>query len=160
MKSDGTMEHVQEQRRSIQYMRMSWSLQPSLSHSIGNACHATSVIDQGSWPLLSIEVDKRPDKKFRRVFTGAPAAARGSENKQYFPLTTRLLVPYIEWRKGHVQSLGQRGDIGSLPTSLAVLCAGGMPSTLHLLLALQKQQLVFKSFCIFLFIIFPNCPCM
>ena len=33
----------------------------------------------------SIEIDKRPDKKFRQRFTGAPAAAAGSENKQQFP---------------------------------------------------------------------------
>ena len=29
----------------------------------------------------SIEIDKRPVKKFRQGFTGAPVAAGGSENK-------------------------------------------------------------------------------
>ena len=29
----------------------------------------------------SIEIDKKPDKKFRQGFIGAPAAAPGSENK-------------------------------------------------------------------------------
>ena len=38
-------------------------------------------IDQGSWPPQSIEIDQRPDKKFRQGFIGAPATAGGRENK-------------------------------------------------------------------------------
>ena len=38
------------------------------------------VTDQGSWPPESIEIDKRPDKKFRQGFIGVPAIAWGSKN--------------------------------------------------------------------------------
>lgn len=34
----------------------------------------------------SIEIAKRPDKKLRQGFTGGPAAAAGSKNKQPVPL--------------------------------------------------------------------------
>ena len=33
------------------------------------------VTDQGSWPPESIEIDKRPDKKFRQGFIGVPVIA-------------------------------------------------------------------------------------
>ena len=53
----------------------------------------------------------------------APAAAVGSENKQYVP----LLLPELgqvgslyEVRAGGCQRLDQRGGIGVLPTSLVV----------------------------------------
>lgn len=40
-----------------------------------------NVTCQGSWPPLSIDIYKRPNKKLRQGFIGAPAIARGSENK-------------------------------------------------------------------------------
>ena len=46
--------------------------------------------------LKSVEIDKRPDEKFRQGFTGAPAVARGSENKQEVP----LLAPRGRWGVG------------------------------------------------------------
>ena len=48
---------------------------------------------------------------------------------------------------------GRVGGLGSLPTPLVVLSTGGMCSALVLLPALQKWQLDFWSFCIFLCII-------
>ena len=39
------------------------------------------VPDLGSWTLESIEIEKRTQEEFRQGFIGAPAAARGSENK-------------------------------------------------------------------------------
>lgn len=39
----------------------------------------------------SIEVDKRPDMKFRQGFTEAGAAVQGSKNKKWLP----LLAPWI-----------------------------------------------------------------
>ena len=37
----------------------------------------------------SIEIDRRPDKKFRQGFIGTPAAAAGIENKHHVPLLAR-----------------------------------------------------------------------
>ena len=48
------------------------------------------------------------------------------------------------------------GGLGGLPTPSVVLSAGGVRSTLPLLLALHNWQLWF-SFCILFFIIWPNC---
>ena len=41
--------------------------------------------------LQLIEIDYRPDKKFRQGFTGAPAAAGESGNKQQIPLLAQSL---------------------------------------------------------------------
>ena len=49
------------------------------------------VTSQGSWLPQSIEIDWRPDKKFRHGSTAAPAAAVGSERKQQVPLLARSL---------------------------------------------------------------------
>ena len=38
-----------------------------------------SVTDQGSWPPKLVEIDYRPDKKFRQGSIGAPAIAVGSQ---------------------------------------------------------------------------------
>lgn len=56
---------------------------------------------------------------------------------------------------------GWRGGLSGLPTSLAVLCAECMCSTLLLLhFTSQKWQLGFWAFCILLFIICPHlCIC-
>ena len=63
-----------------------------------------------------------PDKKLKQGFSGAPAAARwGSENRQLFP----LLAPSCR----HSLSLTRGKGRGVLPTSSAVLCAGGIHST-------------------------------
>ena len=53
-----------------------------------------------------------------------------------------------------------RGGLGGLPTPLVVLCAGITRRTLLLLLAPQKWQFGFWSFCILLFIICPNYACV
>ena len=37
----------------------------------------------------SIEIDQKPDKKFRQGFIGAPVAAEGSENRQQVPSLAR-----------------------------------------------------------------------
>ena len=70
------------------------------------------------------------------------------------------LVPCIAWEKGCDQGLDWRSGLGGLPTSLVVVCASCMCSTLLLLLALQKWLLGLGSFCIFLYIICSNCACM
>ena len=36
----------------------------------------------------AIEIDKKPDKKFRQDFFMVPAATAGNKNKQQFPLLT------------------------------------------------------------------------
>ena len=79
------------------------------------------VTDQGSGPPQAIEIDQRPDKKFRQGFTGAPAAAARSENKQQVPL---LALPRAEGRAcslcgvrvGVCPGVGWRGGLGVLPT--------------------------------------------
>ena len=48
----------------------------------------------------SIEIDQRADKKFRQGFTGAPAAAVGSKNRNRLPCLLPVeggseLVPYV-----------------------------------------------------------------
>ena len=48
----------------------------------------------------SIEIDQREDKKFRQGFTGAPAAAVGSKNRNRLPCLLPVeggseLVPYV-----------------------------------------------------------------
>ena len=39
------------------------------------------VTEPGSCTLQPIQIDNRPDEKFRQGFTGAPATAKRSENK-------------------------------------------------------------------------------
>ena len=48
------------------------------------------------------------------------------------------LFSYMGWEEGRVQGQGWRAGLSVLPTPLVVLRAGGMNSTLFLLLALQK----------------------
>ena len=73
--------------------------------------HTTRVTIQGSWLPLSIEIDKRPDKKFRQVFIGAPAAQREPRMDHRSP---RLLSPHgggklvLMWGKDCAQGLSQR----------------------------------------------------
>ena len=53
--------------------------------------------------LQLIEIDYRPDRKFRQGFTGVPAAAGGSKNKEVcsclLPEAGKL-VPYVREGKG------------------------------------------------------------
>lgn len=66
----------------------------------------------------SVEIDQRPDEKFRRGFTEAPAAAEGSKNKWQAPFSgTRVGV-------------GQGVMLGDLCTPWEVLSAGIMFGTL------------------------------
>ena len=47
--------------------------------------HVIWILTRGlDFPQL-IEIDLRPDKKFRQGFTDAPAVAEGSENKPWVP---------------------------------------------------------------------------
>ena len=62
-------------------------------------------------------------------------------------------------RVGVYPGVRQEDGLGGLPTPLVVLSAGGVLSALLLLLALQKWQLGFWSFCILLSIICPNYAC-
>lgn len=74
-------------------------------------------------------MDQTPDKKLRRGFPGAPAAAGGSGNKQLVPLLTCSL----RGRAGSLQKtrmsadpgVGQGGVLGGLPAPSVVLSAGG-----------------------------------
>lgn len=54
------------------------------SHS--NRHFVCFVTDLSPWTLESIGINKKPDEEFRSGFTGAHAAAGGSENKQQVPL--------------------------------------------------------------------------
>ena len=75
-----------------------------------------------------MEIDKRPDKKFRQGFTEAPATVEGNKNKWQIPLLGphgSELVPFIQWGKGRVQGLGWTGGLGGLLTTLVVVCAAG-----------------------------------
>lgn len=58
---------------------------------------------------------------------------------------------FLKWDEGGADEwVDQRGGLGSLPTPLVVLCAGSMPSTMLLLPAPQKGQVVcdlFVSYC-------------
>ena len=87
----------------------------------------------------SMEIDQRPDKKSRRGFTGAPTPLAGVGTTNQVPLPASFL------RRGQAGSLhglsigacpGVRpeGGFSCLPTTPVVLCAGGMHSTLLLLL--------------------------
>ena len=64
--------------------------------------------------LQSIEIDQRPDKKFRQGFVGVPAAVGVSKKKQQVHLLYEEgeLVSYM----GCVQGSGWRGGLGGLPT--------------------------------------------
>ena len=62
-------------------MTKDYNSQHSRKRKVGDHC----VINHGSWPPYSIEVDKRPEKKFRQGFTGAPAAEAGAKTGQQFP---------------------------------------------------------------------------
>ena len=92
----------------------------------------TVVTDQDSWPPWSIEIDQRPDKKFRQGFLGVPAAAVGEEEQKAssFVHSPRRgeLIPYMGWGWECVQRSGWRGDFGDLPAPLVPLCAGVMCS--------------------------------
>ena len=67
------------------------------------------------------------------------------------------LLMWIDSR-GKAQGSGQRADLGVLPTLFIVLCAGSMCGTLLLLLALQKWQLGFIYFFVFLYLVACNFP--
>ena len=57
----------------------------------GKVADGPDVTDLGLCTFQSIEVDKRPDMKFRQGFTEAGAAVQGSKNKKWLP----LLAPWI-----------------------------------------------------------------
>ena len=82
----------------------------------------------------SIEIDQRPDKKFRQGFIGAPTASEGGKNKEQFP----LLFCSPRWGRAgslcKVRVWGPRGWAGGVPTPLTVLNTRAMHSTLLLLL--------------------------
>ena len=62
-----------------------WEITISLgtqAESVTQEVRGQSVTDQGSGLPQSIEIDWRPDKKFRQGFTGAPATAGETKNKQ------------------------------------------------------------------------------
>ena len=86
-------------------------------------------------------------------FSGVPAAAVRSENKQ----GGRVL--YMGWDYGRLQRLDWRDGLGGSPTLFEVFSAGGMCSTSLLPQALQKHLLGFWSFCI-LSISCPSCTRM
>ena len=70
----------------------------------------------------SIEIDQRPDKKFGEGCIGAPAAARGSEDKQQAPLLARSLAGrgregaswFLIWGEGRGVSKGRAGRVASV----------------------------------------------
>lgn len=53
----------------------------------GGACDT----DQGSWPSQLIEIDYRPDKKFRQALLQGPCCSGESGNKQQIPLLAQSL---------------------------------------------------------------------
>ena len=57
-----------------------------------------------------MEIEKRPDKRFRQGFTGAPAAAKESENKKQFP----LLAPWYGLGAGSIDGgrVGTGSEVG------------------------------------------------
>ena len=86
--------------------------------------------------LLSVEINKRPDTKFRQGFIGTSVAAGGSENKLNVP----LLLPcsgvssfLIGVRIGAGPSSRRRAGLGGVPTPSVVLGAEDMSRTLLLL---------------------------
>ena len=79
-------------------------------------------------PPQSTETGRRPDEKLRPGFTGAPAAAGGSKNKQGPLLTLRGVSWSLTWVWG---SAG--GELRGVPTPAVVVGAGG-GGTRHTLL--------------------------
>ena len=62
----------------------------------------------------SIEIDQRPDKKFRQGFSGASTAALEGENNQQVPLLThspRGDNLFLIWGEDRTMSRGQAGGI-------------------------------------------------
>ena len=90
------------------------------------------VTDQGSWPPWSIEIDQRPDNKFRRDFIAVPSAVLGERTNNWFPCTLRGREAILKWGEGRGVFRGSdwRGDLGGLSIPYVVACAGGMLSTL------------------------------
>lgn len=89
-----------------------------------------SVTNQDSWLPRSIEIDQKPGRKFRLGLMGALLQQREGEQTAgslACSLPQRAeLIPY-KGRGGEcVQRLGQRVGIGGVPTTLVVVCAGGM----------------------------------
>lgn len=68
--------------------------------------------------------------KLRQGFSGAPAAAAGSENGQQVPWLAcsprrgQACFFLMLMRVGCVQGVSQKGNLDGLPTPLVVLCAG------------------------------------
>lgn len=107
--------------------------------------------------LLSVEINKRPDTKFRQGFIGTSVAAGGSENKLNVP----LLLPWGS-KDGTWSLLGVGPQVrpgacwGGLLIALVAHCTGVTCSTLLLLLPPQKWQLGFSSFLYLLVHNFPH----
>ena len=108
----------------------------------------------------SIEIDQRPNKKFRQGFTGAPAAAGGSRNRQGVPLLPRPLKgpsSFLIWGEGRGVLAGWLRGLAHFLGSV-VLGACAVPSffsdTQCFLLSVGCFGL-----CVFWPRICPNCAC-
>ena len=104
--------------------------------------------------------------KFRQGFVGAPTVAGGATTKDRFP---SLLTPCCPSGEGTLVPYGGQGrarGVAWVVCPLPVFCAGGMRSTLLLLLIPCICSGCFRSgswglrvFCIFLPILCPKCTC-
>ena len=111
---------------------------------------------RGSWKPKSIDIDKRPERKFRQGFIGA-LSATGSQTSDKFPC---LLLG--GWGEGYRGTHGKSGPlngvragwvqhwVGGLKSRsahrLGVLCAGITPRTPTLVLQLQRGDWILIFF--------------
>ena len=96
----------------------------------------------------SVGIDQRLDKKSGKGFPGAPLALTGVQGTGPLPASfLRRESLSLTWTEGRgVSRGGQRGGFGCLPTTLVVLWAGAVHSTLLLLLISCVLNYVFNSF--------------
>ena len=109
----------------------------------------------------SIEIDQRPDKKFRQGFTGAPAAAGRVRTNNTFPCSLpggyrREASWFLIWGEGRGVSRGRAGEVALVfcPPLSGVECRGHAQ---YLAFAPSPSEVAvgfFWSFCIMLSIIF------
>ena len=104
-----------------------------------------------------IEIDKRPNEKFRQEFLGLLLQHKwvrtSYQRPCFFPEAGEGQAgPLYGVRRGQICGLGQRGDLGDLSAPLVVMSAGIMCSTLLLLSESRKLQLGFGltvSYCLY-----------
>ena len=124
---------------------------------------------RGSWKPKSIDIDKRPDRKFRQGFIGA-LSATGSQTSDKLPclllgvggLSGRTWEIWCtKWGEGRLgPALGGRAECQVCPQAWCAVCRHHVQDPI-LVLQLQRGDWSFDLFSFFIScIICPSCSCM